>query len=173
MSGQPRGVIALCLGTAAMLAACNGTKDSAGGDVHATGRHEAGSLEGMTKTGGAGPSDAVSSTPSNGELAALETDMRAIAGARGAQLQAMMPQHQQLVTTMIAQRNAMMASGNTSAPAGWMATRDSVNQDLMRFANMSAHDIQAMLPMHQARVNRLMLMHRGSMETMGRMMPNR
>ena len=74
---------------------------------------------------------------------------------------------------MIAQMNAAMVSGNTGASAGWMATRDSVNQDLMRFPTMSAHDIQAMLPGHEGRINRLMQMHRGSMGNMGRMMPNR
>ena len=173
MIGRSRGVIAAWLGATVMLAACRGTKKTAGGDVSANGRHEAGSLEGVTGSGPAGQLWMLPSAPSRGAQAALETGMRAMTGARGDQLQAMMPQHRQLVTTMIAQMNAEMGSGNTGGSAGWMATRDSVNQDLMRFPNMSVRDIQAMLPGHEARVNRLMQMHRGSMGSMGRMMPNR
>lgn len=173
MIGRSHGVIAVWLGATAMLAACRGTSQTAGGDVSVNGRHEVGSLEGVTDSGPAGRSGMFSSAPSRGTQAALDTDMRAMMGAREDQLQAMIPQHRQLITTMIARMNAEMGPGNTGAPAGWMATRDSVNQDLMRFPNMSAHDIQAMLPGHQARVNRLMQMHRGSMGSMGRMMPNR
>lgn len=160
-------LVAMSLGSIAMLGACRGTNRSAAGDTTARGTYQPGSLEGIradSAAGGVGMSDA---SPTQ---TAVEANMRAMMGASSGQLQTLVPQHRQLVTSMIGQMNHEMGSMHTPASAAWMATRDSVDRDLMQFSTMSARDIQAMLPAHQARVTRLMQMQRG---TMGRMMPNR
>lgn len=168
-----RGIIAVSLGGIAMLAACRENSETAGGDTTASVRRQAGSLEGASKGSASGTAAESGMSPSatpSGMQGELEADMGAMMGASGDQLRAMIPQHRQLVTTMIGQMNHEMGSMHTPASAAWMATRDSVDRDLMQFSTMSARDIQAMLPAHQARVTRLMQMQRG---TMGRMMPNR
>ena len=167
MTGLSRGISAALLGSTAMFAACQGTNKTAAGDVNAGGRHEAGSLEGVS------PDSAAGATAFSKMQGALDTDMRTMTGASVDQLPAMMPQHRQLVTTMIARMDQQMQSAHMTLPSAWLATRDSVNQDLMRMPSMSARDVQSMLPGHRARVNRLMQMSRGSMGGMGRMMPNR
>lgn len=167
------GIIAVSFGGAAILAACGGTSKTPAGDTTASARHQAGSLEGASAVPASGTAVPLTVSPSATPSAtqdALEANMRAMMGASGDQLRAMVPQHGQLVTTMIAQMNQEMGSTNMPASAAWMATRDSVSRDLMRLPNMSARDIQAMLPAHQARVSRLMQMHQGMM---GSMMPNR
>ena len=162
--------VAMSLGGIAMLGACRGTNRSAAGDTTAGGTYQPGSLEGIradSAAGGVGMSDA---SPTQ---AAVEANMRAMMGASSGQLQTMVPQHRQLVTSMIGQMNHEMGSMHTPASAAWMATRDSVDRDLMRFPMMSAGDLQAMLPAHEARLRRLMQMYAGTMGGMGRMMPNR
>ncbi len=99
--------------------------------------------------------------------------MRVMTGVSGRQLQAMVPEHRQLVSSMIGQMNHEMGSVHTATSAAWMATRDSVNGDLARFPNMNGTDLQAVMPGHVARLHRLMQMHAGMMGGMGRMMPNR
>jgi hypothetical protein len=47
--------------------------------------------------------------------------------------------------------------------AQWNATADSLRQDLTRMPEMSAQELEAAMPAHNARMQRLMDMHRAMM----------
>lgn len=162
--------IALSLVGITTLAACGRGTQSATVDSTAGVMHQPGSLQGFRADTGAG---AVGMASASQMQVAVEANMRAMMGASGGQLQAMVPEHRQLVTSMIGQMNHEMGSVHTTSSAAWIATRDSVNADLMRFPSMRDADLQAMLPGHGARLHGLMQMHAGMMGGMGRMMPNR
>ncbi len=175
MTGLRRGIIGVSIGSVAMFAGCRRDRETPAVDTTAVGRHQAGSLEGVTTDSSAGTAPLQRISPSAtfaATLSALEADMRAMTGARGDQLRAMVPRHRQLVTTMIAQMDSNMRAANSGTSAGWVVTRDSVNRDLIRLRDMSAHEIQAMMPGHETRVGRLMEMQRGAMGGMRRMMAN-
>ena len=160
----------LSLGGITMLAACGSNTRSAVTDSTAGTMHQPGSLVGSasdTGRGGAGMADA------SQMQVAVEANMRVMAGARGDQLLNMVPEHRQLVTSMLGQMTREMGSVHTASSAAWMATRDSVNGDLARFPSMRTADLQAMMPGHVARLHRLMQMRAGMMGGMGTMMPNR
>ena len=152
------------------LAACGGSTRSATIDSTAVVIHEPGSLEGFRTDTGAGATGKASASQMR---VAVEANLRVMMGASGRQLQAMVPEHRQLVTTMISRMTHDMGSMHTASSAAWIATRDSVNADLMRFPSMRDVALQSMLPGHEARLHRLMQMHAGMMGGMGQMMPNR
>ena len=162
--------IALSLGGITLLAACGGSSRSATIDSTAGVIHQPGSLEGSREDTVAG---AVGLASASQMQVAVEANLRTMMGASGRQLQAMVPEHRQLVTSMIGQMNHGMGSVHTASSAAWIATRDSVNADLIRFPSMRDVDLQATLPGHDARLHRLMQMHAGMMGGMERMMPNR
>ena len=97
----------------------------------------------------------------------MEAHLRIMDGAGPDSLQAAIPTHRQLVTTMITQFNTDMRGMGMTSDTAWNATVDSVQQDLTRMQGMSATDLQRMMPAHGARVRRLMESHRMMMGTMG------
>jgi hypothetical protein len=121
------GIIAVSFGGAAILAACGGTSKTPAGDTTASARHQAGSLEGASAVPASGTAVPLTVSPSATPSAtqdALEANMRAMMGASGDQLRAMVPQHGQLVTTMIAQMNQEMGSTNMPASTFWDPVAD-------------------------------------------------
>jgi hypothetical protein len=78
----------------------------------------------------------------------------------------MMPQHRQMAANMLAQMNREMRDMNMTADESWTATVDSLREDLTRMPEMTPAEMQALMPAHHARMQRLMGMHR---EMMGEM----
>jgi hypothetical protein len=56
-----------------------------------------------------------------------------------------------------------MWSMNMTGDPAWSALVDSVRQDLVHMPEMSAPELKTFMPAHQARVTRLMQMHRSMM----------
>lgn len=52
--------------------------------------------------------------------------------------------------------NSEMRSMNMASDQRWKATADSVRQDLSRMPEMSANELKTFMPMHCARITRLM-----------------
>lgn len=75
----------------------------------------------------------------------------------------MMPQHRQMAANMLAQMNREMRDMNMTADESWTATVDSLREDLTRMPEMTPAEMQALMPAHHARMERLMGMHREMM----------
>ncbi|CAN5217014.1 hypothetical protein BH23GEM4_BH23GEM4_14720 [soil metagenome] len=101
-----------------------------------------------------------------GMMEEMESHMQMMEGATGDGLMAMMPEHRQMTANMLAEMNRQMRDMNMTADADWNATVDSLRKDLIRMPEMGAAELQAWMPEHGARVDRLMEMHRGMMEEM-------
>lgn len=96
----------------------------------------------------------------------MQAHMGAMMGAGADSMAAMMPQHRQMAANVLAQMNREMREMNMTADEAWSATVDSLRQDLTRMPEMSAEEMQAFMPAHHARLERLMEMHRTMMGNM-------
>jgi predicted small lipoprotein YifL len=145
----------------ALLAACGGAEKEpevvADAEMVA---EPAGGMEGMPGMGG------MESVGQGGIAAQLQAHMQMMEGASGEELQRMLPEHRQLVANMVAQFNREMRDMNMADDSDWNQTVDALRNDLVRLPEMSADELQAFLPEHQARIDRLIDMHRGMMGDM-------
>lgn len=96
----------------------------------------------------------------------MRAHMAATGGASGDSLMRMMPEHRQMAANMMAQFNREMSQMNMPDDPRWRATLDSLRQDLARMPELSAAEMQRMMPAHNARMTRLMDMHRSMMGDM-------
>jgi len=96
----------------------------------------------------------------------MQSHLRMMQGMSADSMQALLPQHRQMVANMISQMNREMREMNMATDERWNATLDSLRQDLTRMPEMSARELQAFMPQHGARVMRLMEMHRSMMRSM-------
>ena len=117
----------------------------------ATGSMQA--MEGMAPQGG-------------GAAEQMQAHMRMMQGADGERMKALLPEHRQMAANMIAGFNQEMKGMNMATDAAWSATVDSLRQDLVRMPEMSADELKAFMPAHEARLNRLMESHRAMMGNM-------
>lgn len=97
-----------------------------------------------------------------GMMAEMQAHMQRTRGASGDSLMAMMPTHRQMTANLLAQMNREMRDMNMADDAEWNETVSALREDLVRLPDMSAEEVQAFLPEHQARIDRLIEMH-GSM----------
>jgi hypothetical protein len=102
-----------------------------------------------------------------GMMEQMQAHMQTMEGASGDQMIQMMPQHRQSVANLIAQMNREMRDMNMTADEEWSSTIEALRQDLTRMPEMTAAEMQALMPEHRARVMRLMEMHREMMQSMG------
>ncbi|HEX8242498.1 MAG TPA: hypothetical protein VF541_03360 [Longimicrobium sp.] len=93
----------------------------------------------------------------------MRTHLQAMSGAGGDSLKAMLPTHRQMAANMLAEMNREMRQMNMPADPAWTTTVDSLRQDLVRMPEMSPAELQGAMPAHEARIERLMQMHRGMM----------
>ena len=151
------------LAAALALAACsNGESENAADTNQAPAAQDAdtaGTMSGMGGMGGMGGMQ-------GGMMEQMQAHMRMMDGAGADSMQAMMPMHRQMVANMIAQFNTDMRGMDMTSNAGWNATVDSLRQDLTRMPEMSASELQELMPAHGARVMRLMESHRSMMADM-------
>jgi hypothetical protein len=147
----------------AFTAACGGGENASSGQAAAADSAPPAAdggmagMEGMPGMGGGQQDDMT---------AQMQAHMQSMRGASGDSLVAMLPMHRQMAANMLARMNREMSQMNMPADAAWTATADSVRQDLTRMPEMDASEAQALMPQHEARLSRLMEMHRSMMGEM-------
>lgn len=146
----------------AILGACGGA-DAPEAETETTVAEPAGGMEGMGGMDGMG---GMPSMEQDGIDPQLQAHMQMMQSASGEQLTAMVPEHRQLVANMIAQMNREMREMNMTTDAEWNETVDALRNDLVQLPEMTADEIKAFLPEHQARIDRLAEMHQGMMGNM-------
>lgn len=166
----------LALGMLVALGACGKAKDTATSRDSAapssTSMEAAGSLEGPTRrdssrgmTGMRGMGG-MQGMMHGAMMDSMQTQMRMMGGLSASQLKTMLPMHRQMAANMLSQMNAQMTKMNTPANAAWTATMDSVRQDLVHLPALSPPELKSAMLAHQARMTRLMQMHRDMMKNM-------
>lgn len=104
---------------------------------------------------------------SGGTMEQMQAHMGMIRGVSGDRMKAMLPEHRQMAANMVSEFNREMKGMNMmSTNAAWNATVDSLRQDLVRMPEMGADELTAFMPAHEARLTRLMEMHRAMMAEM-------
>lgn len=151
--------------TLAVLSACGGTDEEP--EVAVETAEPADQMEGMQGMEGMGGMADTAGMPESGPAAQLKAHMQMMEGASGAELQRMLPEHRQMVANMVAQYSRemreMMPMGEDSE---WNQTLEALRQDLRQLPEMSAEDLEAFLPEHQSRIDRLIEMRREMMANM-------
>lgn len=112
---------------------------------------------------GAGMPGEMGRMPGMGEGAMMMSDwerhMAAMHGASGESLRAMMGPHRQMAMRMIETMDSTRARTGMPMDSAWMATRDSLREDLARMQGMSPEQAEALLDAHDARMRRMLEMH--------------
>jgi hypothetical protein len=145
----------------ALAAACGAGKKHTGtppadaaGAGHAAGNDSASGMQRMPGMQG---------QQSDAGAAVMQAQMRAMHGASADSLARMLPVHRRMAASMIAEMNRQMRQTNMQPDAVWTATVDSLRQDLVRMPEMGASELRSFMPAHQARMARLVDMHRRMM----------
>jgi hypothetical protein len=89
----------------------------------------------------------------------MRSQMEEMMGMNSAGMAAMMPEHRQMAANMLAQMNREMEQMSMTRDSAWVATVDSLRQDLVQMPGMGADEFPAFMPAHRDRVMRLMEMH--------------
>ena len=101
--------------------------------------------------------------PGAGMMDEMSAHMESMDGISMDSMRVMLPMHRQRVANMLARMNREMSDMNMATDAQWDATVDSIRADLTTMPEMSAEELQALMPSHRARVMRLLEMHRSMM----------
>jgi hypothetical protein len=80
-------------------------------------------------------------------------------------LNAALPWCRHTVANMLSQMSSEMRSMHMASDARWSATIDSIRHDLVHLPETKGAELKRMMPAHDARVIRLMDMHREMMGT--------
>lgn len=96
----------------------------------------------------------------------MHSHMATMQGASADSIRSMMPMHRQMAANMIAGMNREMQSMNMSGDAAWIATIDSVRQDLIALPELSGAELATFMQGHHRRMMRLMEAHRAMMANM-------
>ncbi len=172
----------LLLALAGSFTACRSAKDtpSPGPDSASV---AAGTLEGPTQNRGTAQTSAdsgmqtkMSGMPgmsgasgmggmmSAAMMDSMQTHIRMMNGMSPSQMKAALQMHRQMAANMLSRMNSEMRTMNMPSDARWSATADSVRRDLARMPEMSGNELKTFMPMHRARITRLMETHREMME---------
>ncbi|MEW5926074.1 MAG: hypothetical protein AB1941_01175 [Gemmatimonadota bacterium] len=155
---------AFTLVATSILAACGGAEEDPAVEADAPAATEpvaqAGGMEGMQGM------DGMASMQQGGIAAQLQGHMQMMQGASGDQLKQMLPEHRQLVANMIAQMNREMRDMEMSDNTEWNQTVTALRDDLVRLPDMAPEELRSFMPEHQARIDRLIAMHKDMMGSM-------
>jgi hypothetical protein len=139
------------------MAACAAEEDTNDAIAVDAVEHDQMPMEGMPGMAGmAGMQD-------DGMMRQMQARMATMMAMNPDSMMAMMPMHRQMAANMLAQMNREMREMDMAGDEAWTATVDSLRQDLTRMPEMSPDEMAATMPGHQARMNRLMEMHRSMM----------
>lgn len=153
MNARP---LAVCL---LLLAACDSSRQQRTAPPDSTPAPPAAAMNTEMAPGMAGMMD-------TGMMQRMTEQMRAMQGAGGDSLRAMLPMHRQLTANMLAEMNGEMRKMGMAAAPEWEAVVDSLRRDLTRMPEMSPAELQAFMSAHLGRVAQLMRMHRSMMQGM-------
>ena len=92
----------------------------------------------------------------------MDSTMRAMMGASGDSMKAMLPMHREMAENMMEQMNSDVHAHAKADPA-WDALADSVRTDLMHMGDLADSELQRRMGAHVARMRRLMEMHQKMM----------
>ncbi len=146
------------------LAACGGTEaEPEAADIEVVGEP---TMEPTGEMGGMSGMEGM--MQSGGMMQQMQTHMEMMGGVGADSLMVMMPEHRQMVANMLAQMNREMREMNMTTDGEWNATVDALRQDLIHLPEMTADELDAFLPEHQARINQLIEMHRSMMDSMNK-----
>lgn len=101
----------------------------------------------------------------SGAVQEMRAHLQQMQGVSGARLEAAIPGHRQRVANVIAQFNREMRDMNMTNDRAWNATVDSLRGDLVRLPEMKGAELEAFMPEHRRRVEKLMAMHGAMMGT--------
>lgn len=165
------------LSLVAILAACgsgNHAQSGVGGDTATTagatttrqapatqpaGARQPGGMSGMGTMG--------SMQQGGGTAAMMDTtaaQMRHMNRMTSSQMQAAMPAYRQTTANLLARMNSDMQSMKMTVSPEWTALMDSVRRDLVTMPALRGRELESFMSAHQARVERLMGMHRSMMQ---------
>lgn len=167
MNAALRAFVVLALIGAGTLAACRSSdRDASDGDASVTAdsaahADSAGSMAGMADMPGMG--GAMGGMMGAGMIDSMQAHLRMMDSVSADRIEAMLPMHRQMVANMISRMNSEMRGMNMPAGGAWSMTVDSLRQDLTHMPDMSAAELEAMMPAHHARMMRLMQMHQAMM----------
>lgn len=166
---RPRALAAVLV-TVVAFTACQRTDDRAAAKDSAGMMPPADSAAGMSGMAGmAGMSGmaGMGGMMDTAMMDSMQAHMRMMDTTSAARMKEMLPMHRQMAADMLSRMSSEMRSMNMPADARWSATADSLRQDLIRMPEMSAGELEAMMPAHHARMMRLMQMHRDMMGRKG------
>ncbi|MEO5568916.1 MAG: hypothetical protein ABIR92_10510 [Gemmatimonadaceae bacterium] len=155
----------LAVGALVAVTACKGadksTADSTGAAAAPAPGADSGGMGGMAGMPGMG------SASSGGSMAEqMQAHMKMMQSAGPDSLKAMLPAHRQMAANMISTFDKEMRDMKMSGDAAWTATMDSLRNDLRTMPDLSATELRARMPAHEARATRLMQMHQKMMKGM-------
>ena len=153
-----RFMMVTAVATVVSVVACGGAEEEASVQEDAEAVAEpTGGMQGMPGMGG---------MQGDGMMQQMQARMETMMGVRPDSMMAMMPEHRQMAANLLAQMNRDMQQMNMPGDEAWTAAVDSLRQDLSRMPDMSVQELQEWMPGHNARLTRLMEMHRSMMGNM-------
>ena len=148
------------------LAASACAPDEPGIDTSRNGSTQRPSAAAPESTPGTGGMQGMPATQSGETMEQMQAHIQAMHGVGGDSLIALLPMHRQMAANMVAEFNREMRGMNMAADESWNATVDSLRQDLVRMPEMSGTELSGFMPAHEARLTRLMEMHRSMVASM-------
>lgn len=114
------------------------------------------------------PADAMGGMQMDGGMMEeMQAHMQRMQGVSGAQMQASMAQHRQMVANMVSRYGREMREMMPMEEGSeWNQTLEAIRQDLRQMPQMSAQELESFMPEHRQRIMRLMEMHREMMASM-------
>lgn len=97
----------------------------------------------------------------------MEAHIHQMEGTSADSTKVMLPEHQQLVATMLTQMTDEMRARNVPADARETALVDSVRQDVARLPELNTSQLAAVMPAHRQRLLRLIARYRTMMGSGG------
>jgi hypothetical protein len=102
----------------------------------------------------------MNASPTAAQIQEMEMHLKTLDGKPRDQLKGLLMDHRQRVANLIAALNDEMRSMNMPPDAAWRATVDSLRQDLVHLADLSASELVTAMPAHRGRIVHMIAMHR-------------
>ncbi len=100
---------------------------------------------------------------SNALMDSMQARMRGLRGISLDSMVRLLPRYRRTLSNLLAQMTADVHSINMSPDVAWTATMDSLQEDLIQLPEMTKPELRQGMPGHQARLSRLMTLHKEMM----------
>lgn len=105
------------------------------------------------------PAGVVNRVGASAAIAEMRSSLNLMENSEGDELKGMMAKHRQSTEALVSQMETEMRSTGATLSAEWQATAASVRQELGGMTQMSAAQLQAVMPTHASNVRRLIELH--------------